>query len=224
MIVDFSLSYVWGMAGLPYNASNTIIPIDLQGGVSIYARLTYERNHIIGADLATSIAGIGFWAEAAMYFPAQDVIMSNDLTAFYPASPDPVIVDSTILEAKPYMKFVMGGDYFFGDGSYLNILYIHGFIHERGKEALNDYFFLRYNKGFFNDKLKISPLSGAMIVTDWKDIKNNYALAYLPEIIYAATVNTEISLAFVLFEGKGNNLFANMKDYDMFAIKLNHVF
>ena len=122
------------------------------------------------------------------------------------------------------MKFVMGGDYFFGDGSYLNVQYIHGFIHERGKEALNDYFFLRYNKGFFNDKLKISPLSGAMIVTDWKDIKNNYALAYLPEIIYAATVNTEISLAFVLFDGKGNNLFANMKDYDMFAIKLNHVF
>jgi hypothetical protein len=222
--LDFSLSYVWGRDGLPYNTSNTIIPIDLQGGVSVDARLTYERNHIIGADLATSIAGIGFWAEAAMYFPAQDVIMSNDLTAFYPASPDPVIVDSTILEAKPYMKFVMGGDYFFGNGSYLNVQYIHGFIHERGKEALNDYFFLRYNKGFFNDKLKISPLSGAMIVTDWKDIQHNYALAYMPEIIYAATANTEISLAFVLFEGKGNNLFANMKDYDMFAIKLNHVF
>jgi hypothetical protein len=222
--VDFSLSYVWGMDGLPYNTSNIIIPIDLQGGVSVDARLTYERNHIIGADLATSIVGIGFWAEAAIYFPAQDVIMSNDLTAFYPASPDPVIVDSTILEVKPYMKFVMGGDYFFGDGSYLNVQYIHGFIQERGKEALNDYFFLRYNKGFFNDKLKISPLSGAMIVTDWKDIQQNYALAYMPEIIYAVTANTEISLVMVLIEGEGDNLFSNMKDYDMFTIKLNHVF
>ncbi|MBN2862964.1 MAG: hypothetical protein JXN62_07370, partial [Bacteroidales bacterium] len=55
--VDFSLSYVWGRDGLPYNTGNTIIPIDIQGGVSVDARLTYERNHIIGADLATSIAG-----------------------------------------------------------------------------------------------------------------------------------------------------------------------
>ena len=150
--------------------------------------------------------------------------MSNDLTAFFPASPDPVIVDSTILDAKPFLKFVVGGDYFFADGSYLNLQYIHGFIQERGKEALNDYFFLRYDKGFFNDKLKISPLSGAFIVTDWKNIQNNYALAYMPEIIYAATVNTEISLAVVLFEGEGKNLFANMKDYDMFMFKLKYVF
>ena len=122
------------------------------------------------------------------------------------------------------MKFVVGGDYFFGDGSYLNLQYIHGFIHERGKTELNDYFFLRYDKGFFNEKLKISPLSGAFIVTDWKDIGNNYALAYMPEIIYKATVNTEISLAAVFFEGEGDNLFANMKDLDMFMLRLRYNF
>ena len=222
--VDFSMSYVWGWDGLPFNTANTVIPVDLQGGVNVNAQLSYGRNHIIGADLATSIAGIGFWAEGALFLPEKDVIMSNDLTAVVSGSPDPFIVDSTILEAKPFMKFVVGGDYFFGDGSYLNLQYIHGFIHERGKDALNDYFFLRYDKRFFNEKLKISPLSGAFIVTDWKDIQNNYALAYMPEIIYAATVNTEISLAVVLFEGEGDNLFANMKDYDMFMFKLKYVF
>jgi hypothetical protein len=222
--IDFSLSYVWAWDGLPFNSANTIIPVDLEGGVSVNALLSYERNHIIGADLATSIAGIGFWAEAAMFLPERDVILSNDLTAFFPASPEPVILDSTILEAKPFVKFVVGGDYFFGDGSYLNIQYIHGFIHERGKDALNDYFFFRYDKGFFNDKLKLSPLSGAFIVTDWKDIPKNYALAYMPEIIFAATVNSEISLAAVLFEGEGDNLFTSMKDYDMFMLKFKYVF
>lgn len=222
--VDFSLSYVWGRDGLPYNTGNTIMPVDLQGGVNVDAQLSYKRNHIFGADLATSIAGIGFWAEAAMFLPEEDIIMSNDLTALFPDPPAPVIVDSIILEAKPFVKFALGGDYFFGDGSYLNLQYIHGFIHERGKDALNDYFFLRYDKTFFNSKLKISPLGGAFIVTDWKNIKNNYALAYMPEIIYNATVNTEISLAAVFFNGKGESLFANMKDNDMFMFKVKYIF
>lgn len=71
---------------------------------------------------------------------------------------------------------------------------------------------------------EISPLSGAIIVTDWEDIKENYALAYMPEIIYQATVNTEISLSSVFFDGKGNILFANMKGYDMFMLKIKYIF
>jgi hypothetical protein len=49
-------------------------------------------------------------------------------------------------------------------------------------------------------------------------------LAYMPEIIYAATVNTEISLTVVLFEGEGDNLFTSMKDYDIFMFKLKYIF
>ncbi|MGW8316567.1 MAG: DUF1302 family protein [Bacteroidales bacterium] len=222
--IDFSLSYVWGWDGLPNNTYNTISPVDLQGGVNVDAQLSYGKNHIIGADLATSLFGIGLWAEAAVFIPDEEIIMTNDITAFFPTSPEPVTMDSTVLKAEPYVKFVVGGDYFFSDGSYLNMQYIHGFIHEKGKEALNDYFFLRYDKTFFNSKLKISPLSGAFIVTDWKDIKNNYALAYMPEITYQATPNAEISLSSVFFDGKGNNLFANMKDYDMFMLKLTYTF
>lgn len=222
--VDFSLSYVWGWDGLPNNTYNTISPVDLQGGVNVEAQLSYGKNHIIGADLATSLFGIGLWAEAAVFIPDEDIIMTNDITAFFPTSPEPITMDSTVLKAEPYVKFVVGGDYFFSDGSYLNMQYIHGFIHEKGKVALNDYFFLRYDKSFFNSKLKISPLSGAFIVTDWTDIKNNYALAYMPEITYQATPNAEISLSSVFFDGKGNNLFANMKDYDMFMLKLTYIF
>ncbi len=222
--IDFSLSYVYGRDGLPYNTGNTFIPVNAQGGINVNAQLSYERNHIIGADLATSIAGIGFWAEAAVFIPGNDILMSNDMSAIFPMLPAPVIVDSVILEAEPFLKFVVGGDYMFSDGSYLNLQYIHGFIHERGKDALNDYFFLRYDKAFFNDKLKISPLSGAFIITDWKDINENYALAYMPQIIYQATVNTEISFSTVFFDGKGDNLFANMKDYDMLLFKLKYIF
>jgi hypothetical protein len=151
--------------------------------------------------------------------------MTNDLSAFYPMSPVPVTQDSLVLDkTKPYIKFVVGGDYFFSDGSYLNVQYLHGFFHERARENLNDYFFLRYEKTFLNNKLKITPIGGGFIVTGWNNIKDNYALAYMPEIVYKATINSEITLATVIFDGKGDNLFAQLKDYNMLMLKLKYSF
>jgi hypothetical protein len=223
--VNFSLSYIWGYDGLPFATKNTFIPVDTLGGININSQLSYARTHIIGADLVTSIAGIGVWAEAAAFIPGKDVIMTNDLSAFYPMSPVPVTHDSLVLDnTKPYIKFVVGGDYFFSDGSYLNVQYLHGFIHERARENLNDYLFLRYEKTFLNNKLKITPIGGGFIVTDWDNIKDNYALAYMPEIVYKATINSEITLATVIFDGKGDNLFSNLKDYNMFMFKMKYSF
>lgn len=223
--VDFSLSYVWGRDGLPFATRNTFVPVDALGGININSQLSFARTHIIGADLATSIAGIGFWAEAALFIPEKDVIMTNDFSAFYPMSPVPVTKDSLLLDSsKPYIKFVVGGDYNFADGSYINLQLMHGFIHERGNENLNDYFFLRYEKKFFNDKLKIAPVGGGFIVTNWNKIKDNYAIVYMPEISYKATDNAEITLSTVFFDGKGDNLFANLKNYNMLMFKLKYSF
>lgn len=223
--VDFSLSYVWGRDGLPLITRNTFVPVDTLGGVQINSQLSFTRTHIIGADMATSIAGVGVWAEAAAFIPQKDVIMTNDLSAMFPLSPVPVTKDSTLLEkSRPYVKFIVGGDYHFQDGSYLNMQYLHGFIHERGSKNLNDYFFVRYEKKFFNDKLNIAPVGGGFMITDWNKVKDNYAFAYMPEISYQATENAEISLAAVIFDGKGEGLFSALKELDMFMFKLKYHF
>ncbi len=223
--IDFSASYVWGIDGLPANTGNTFMPVDAMGGINISSELSFIRTHIIGADLATSIGAVGFWAEGALFIPDTDVVMTNDLSALYPMSPVPVITDTLILDSKePYLKFIVGADYYFPDGSYLNIQYMHGFIHERGNENMNDYFFMQYYKNFFGEKLKIAPLGGAIIVSDWSDIKENYALVYMPEITYQATGNTELSLSPVIFDGKGDNLFAGLKEYNMLKFKLKYSF
>jgi hypothetical protein len=223
--LDFSVSYVWSIDGLPFNTRNTFFPVDALGGTEISSQLTFARTHIIGADLATSLAGIGLWAEAAAFIPEKDIVMVNDLSAFYPLSPVPVTQDTLILDrTKPYLKFIVGGDYFFADGSYFNLQYLHGFIHERGNKNLNDYFFLRYEKKFLNEKLIVSPISGGFIIAGWNEIKDNYALAYMPEIAYKATVNAEITLSAVFFDGKGDNLFSNLKDFNMFIFKLKYDF
>ncbi|MGC9332104.1 MAG: hypothetical protein ACP5DZ_09565, partial [Bacteroidales bacterium] len=96
--------------------------------------------------------------------------------------------------------------------------------HERARENLNDYFFLRYEKTFLNDKLKITPIGGGFIVTDWDNVQDNYALVYMPEIAYQPTVNSEIIVSTTIFEGKGDNLFSNLKDYNMFMLKMKYSF
>jgi len=221
---DFSLSYVWGRDGMPISTYNTFMPVDTLGGISINSDLSFYRTHIFGADLAGSIGGVGVWAEAAVFLPESEVVMINDLSAMYALPSGSVTQDSVVLEKEVYLKFVLGTDYNFSDGSYLNFQYMHGFINERGNDALNDYFFIRYEKKFFDDLLKIAPIGGGFIVSDWDDVGNNYAIVYIPEISYMATDNAEIILSAALFEGKGDNIFSGLKDYNMMTFKLKYSF
>ena len=46
----------------------------------------------------------------------------------------------------------------------------------------------------------------------------------MPEIVYKATDNAEITLSTVIFDGKGDNLFANLKDYNMLMFKMKYSF
>lgn len=221
---DFSLSYVWGRDGMPMSTYNTFIPVDAIDGININSELSFFRTHIFGADIAGSIGGAGVWAEAAAFLPERKVTMTNDLSALFPASPVPVTQDTVMLDDKAYVKFVVGIDYNFANGAYLNIQYLHGFMNERGTKNLNDYFFVQLDKRFFDDKLKISPLAGGFIVSDWEDVENNYALVYVPNVSYMATDNAEFTLSAALFKGNGDNLFANLNDYNMMMIKLKYSF
>lgn len=223
--LDFSVSYVYGLDGIPMNTKNTIIPGASLASIYVNAETSYVRNHIFGADLATSIGGVGFWAEGALFMPKDNVYLTTDYTAFFPGSPVPITQDSLLLDnTKPYLKFIVGGDYFFGNGSYLNVQYMHGFIHERGRENLNDYFFMQYEMKFLQDKLKIAPLGGGYIVSDWSDIANNYAVVYMPQVSYLASENAEIILSTAIFDGKGANLFSQLNGYDMFMLKVKYSF
>jgi hypothetical protein len=229
---DFSLSYVWGRDGMPISTYNTLMPVDTMGGISIHSDLSFYRTHIFGADLAGSIGGVGVWAEAAAFLPENEQIMTNDMSAFIGSPGFPPVgtpaeamkQDSVILEKEAYVKFIVGADYNFANGSYLNFQYMHGFINERGQDALNDYFFLQYQMKFFEDRLKFTPLAGGFIVSEWNDVSNNYAFIYAPELSYMATDNAEISLSTVIFDGKGDNTFAKLVDYNMLMFKVKYSF
>ncbi len=215
--VDFSVSYVFGRDGLPMPVYNLFTPIDLAGNIKLDTKYAYARNHIVGADFSTSIAGIGVWGEVAGFLPEREVVLTTEIPAMKMKK------DTVLLEKEFYFKYVAGLDYHFAYGMYLNFQYMHGFVTERGNDALNDYFFMRFEKKLFEDKLCIIPLNGGFGVSDWDAIDKNYALLYLPEISYKATDNAELKVSAAFIEGKGESTFSKFNKFDllMFSFKYN---
>jgi hypothetical protein len=216
---NFSVSYVYGRDGLPVPYRNTISLYDMEGGLALRTYVLFPRLHIIGADVAGNIGSVGIWAEAALFLPEKEIIMTTDLSAF--GLPP---VDSVVLEKKPYVKYVAGMDYTFRGGHYFNLQYLHGFVHERGTGELNDYLVLSYEKLLFQDKLRVKPLTMAFVVTGWNDIRNNYAFVYMPFLDYMPVADVEVSLGVRVITGEGEGLFSGMKAMDEFVFSLRYNF
>jgi len=212
---DVSLSYFNGRDDLPLANKVAITPVDTMGSVNLETEMIYPKFQVVGGDMAGSIGSVGFWGEGALFFPDK-----VDMNIFFqtPVGLQP-LNNSLALDDKPYFKYVLGADYTFKNSWYLNAQFIHGFIHERGDDNLNDYIAFRFEKKFFNDEFKIAPFNGVVAVNDWDDAKNNYGVAAIPEITYYPSDNIEIILGAFLMEGKGDNMFSRIKDQDEFYLK-----
>ena len=213
---DISLSYFKGRDDLPLSDKVTITPVDTLGTIDIEMELIYPKMQVIGSDFAGSIGSVGFWGEGALFIPDKVEMPTLIETPFGLTQQK----SSIALDDKPYFKYVIGFDYTFKNGIYFNIQYLHGFIHERGGNNLNDYFVCRFEKTFFNDELKVVPFGGAIAINDWDDAKNNYGFVGNPEITYYPSDNVELTIGAFLLEGKGANMFSKIKKNDELYIKV----
>ncbi len=232
---DVSASYVYGRDGLPLPSVATINMDSVSSSfdtayLSVNTTLIYPRVNIFGFDFAGTIGNIGVRGELGVFVPDKQYMLTVN-------SPDPndmVTVpflefeavgtpeDSIVLDNKPYARYVLGADYIFSNGYYINVQYIHGFINERGQGNLNDYLSLHFEMKFFDEKLIIAPTDIFATVYDWNDIENNYAYVYMPSITYQATDNAKFEIGARIIDGKGNGLFANIKDKDQLYIKAKY--
>lgn len=207
---DVSLSYFYGRDGIPLADKITVTPVDRLGTVDVQAQLTYPRIQVIGADFAGAISSVGVWGEAALFLPEQVDMPTYLMT---PAGLQQQAA-AVALEDETYVKFVLGMDYTFESGWYLQTQFAHGFFGERGRDNLNDYLVGRIENSYLNDELTIVPLGFAITVSDWDDAGENYGIAGMPEISYRPADNVELTLGAVILEGKGDNMFSDMKGND----------
>jgi len=215
---DLALYYSYIYDALPSPLKNVVKLITFTS-LDLTTYENFFRQHNAGLSFSTSLFNIGCWGEFSVFMPQEEIIMS---TYLYPSTTP--LMDSLMLEKKPYFKYLAGIDYTFRTGTYFNLQYLHGFYHERGNENMNDYFTFQVFQKFFSDKLKIVPLSGAFIIADWEDISNNYALILNPEVTYAPNDNAELGIGYRYINGNGGSTFALVKDKDEFFVKFKYSF
>lgn len=215
---DVSLSYMYGLDGLPIAQRAVIVPAAEIGEVTVYTELFYPKRHIAGFDVSGAIGEIGVWAEAAMFVPEQ-VTLVTDLSALGMST-----VETVLLEDRPYVKLLAGMDYTFQNGFYINVQFLHGFVHERGSENLEDYLLFGSEFEVLNEKIKIMPVAGALTVTEFSDIGNNYGIVYAPEVSYRPMDNAELSLGARLIEGSESTVFGRLKENDEVFFRVKYSF
>lgn len=220
---DFSISYTYNRNSLPL-AKQVILSRGGQG-LNVHASLIFPRQHVIGADVAGSIGLFGAWAELAVFLPENEIRTTIDMTALYPEdSPATTLLQLTALKKEPFVKCVVGTDYTFSNGAYINLQYLYGFFHENGRDNTTDYLLINLEKTILQNKLLLKPLAGGINVSDRTDIKNNHALFLNPEISYIGRDNLTITAGAFLFYGKGENLFAKMKHARMMTLAVQLAF
>lgn len=235
---DLSLSYVYNRETLPvltkthtHLSVDSIVfnlPFDLHAlaSATVDAQLEYPTQKIIGFDFAGSLWGMGLRGEAACFIPEKR-ILTQTMRYEVPLiglAVDSILPDSTISDGSPYVKFLIGIDYTFKNNIYLNFQYLHGFLHEKGNDQLNDYFILGAEWSLLNSKLKLSLLNTAVQIGDWSDLQNSYAIMYLPEIKYSPVDNAEIALGAHIIGGRGSSGFGKVHKNDDIFIRFKYSF
>jgi hypothetical protein len=85
--IDYSLSYVYGYDPMPVPV-NTTINLSLISSSSqylladVHTDLSFYRQHILGADFSTNLAGVGLWGEMALFVSVNDLMWQ--ITTIYP--------------------------------------------------------------------------------------------------------------------------------------------
>jgi len=181
--IDFALSYYNGNSSLPVLQELDLFP---PAAGTFY----YPHVQVAGFDCAGEFVGVGFWGEAALVLP-ENVTGSSRVPLVIAGQPV-VIENSFRLLEKSYWKYVLGLDYNFGGGFYVNLQFLHGFFDEFAFSAeakkylglgqgrflgeLSNYLFgrLEYKSG--NEKLRLKA-SGLLEMN-----AAGTAFALLPEV------------------------------------------
>ena len=212
---DWSLSYVYGRDEWAIPTKVDIVEVDTLDSVDVHLTLEFPRQHVVGADMAGAIGDIGVWAEGAVFLPEKKIytrVISPEETQ-----------EQLALDNEPHFKYVVGGDYTFRNGIYINAQYLHGFFTDRGAGNLEDYFLIAFEKKFFHEDLKVRTVFAAE-VADFSDFKNRSAFFGGPEVTYYPKDNVELVAGSFLLGGDSSTQFGQFRSNDEIYLKVKYSF
>ena len=212
---DWSLSYVYNRDEWAIPTKIDITDSDITDSVDVHLTLEYPRQHVVGLDMAGAVGDVGVWAEGALFLPEKKIYTT--------VTSSEEIQEQLALDNNPYFKYVVGGDYTFKNGVYINVQYLHGFFTDRGVDNLEDYFLVAAEKKFFHEDLKVRMVVAAE-VADFSDIENRSAFFGGPEFTYYPKDNVEIVTGSFLLGGDSSTQFGQFKNNDEIYLKMKYSF
>ncbi len=207
---DVSLSYYDGWYTLPEPVSANAT---LSGSnIIATANVKFPRLSIIGADFAGSIGDHGIWGEVALNIPHQPVRFESTVMGIpYPAA-------SFNIATSPFVKYVLGTDYTFNDGTYVNLQFLHGEFYEIGNQ-LQNYIALMSNRSFLYGQLMAQI---AVVVEVAPHNKTGYM--FYPELDWMPYDNVKIAVGSFLFAGDSTSDFGSVASDSEVFLKASYMF
>lgn len=211
---DLNLNYFHGFDDLPIARRLVLTPQPTgPADVSVRTEMIFPRIDVLGMDCSGALGNVGVWAEAAVIIP-EACTLTTDLADFGLGELDTVLVSDV-----PFVRWIAGLDYTFPGNVYVNVQVLHGFMHERGNDRLNDYLLLGIEYSSPDERWRVTPLAGALTITDWGDITGSYGVVYAPEIAYKPADNIVLTLGAHLLEGSATTMFGRVCDMDEAVLK-----
>lgn len=184
---DVDLQYQHGYAALPtLKAAESALNIT-EEKVAVSPVLGYLPLDKIGVSWAGPLGGAGCWGELAYNRPAEDFYGEEVLSyaEYFPANLRP--------SEKGYITGLIGIDYFFANGVYANLQYVHGLPQEFTRPMINDYLTGDAYQTFKSDMLKVE---GRVLYC-----LNDGSFAFMPAVTYKVNDNLTFLLKAVRFFG-----------------------
>ena len=213
---DLSLSYFQGRSDIPV-ASRVVLTPGKGRGVHVESELVYPRLSVIGADMSGAVGSIGVWSEVAVLFP-NEVRTTVDGSAVGEA-----LQTSVALKGDPFVKYVVGADYTFHGGLYVNGQFVHGFAHELGADALHDYVAGGVEKKLRHDTVKMT-LAAAAEIPRLASPFDDLAIVGMPEVAYYPADGSEIALGVRFIQATGKTSFGELDDMDEVYLTVKYAF
>ncbi len=212
---DFSLSYYNGLYSFPVLSSANITTS--ANNIIANIGLDFPRFSIIGGDFAGSIGDHGIWGEVALNIPQQPLQFNAYILGNHVQS------ETMNIATKPFVKYIIGTDYSFENGIYLNVQYLHGQSYEIGDQLegymLEDYLLFDTYRNFFYDKLKVQ-LAGMFELAH----QNKTGYMFIPQIDWMPYDNLITSIGAYIFTGNSSTHLGSVKDNSEAFIKVSYTF
>ncbi len=202
---DVKLSYFSGWEDYPALWIKPILP---GSTVALSPQSIYQRINKIGLATASTLKGIGLWAEAAYVLPRKIEEMEQPGNILFSMN-------------EPYFQSVAGVNYTFENNIYLEGQYVYygnGFLispyvqHTAG-EKVNPGKYLMVHSSWTPDQIHTLGLAGIENVQDASFI-------LMPEYTYAINQVTDLSLKAALFFGDTGTEFGALKDKSLINLSV----